>query len=76
MFRLTTKNDKDVLVDMLAEQLRRNRPELAHWKQLTFPSIDDIIVPGGKRADMEQQMRLMREVLQKVEYFDTIEPVE
>ena len=65
MFRFTTKTDKDVLIEMAVKVLQRNRQELMLWKSMVDTPInsDSLDGYGGTEADMKQQMRLMRVIL-------------
>ena len=77
MFRSTTQTDKDVLIEMAAKLLQRNRQELKLWDSLADTPINGYSLDGygGSEADMKQQMRLMRVIVRKVELLDKIEPL-
>ncbi len=77
LFKSTTKSDKDALVDMTAELLRKNRPEYKLWSQLAYSSINSSFLEGfgGSHADAEQMLLLMQQVLQAAKRFDELDPL-
>lgn len=64
------KSDKDVLITLLAQQLRLNKDQLSNWTNLSGTDPNDPYVLdayGEGKADLVQQLGLMKEVLVMVD---------